>query len=206
MFYQPEPRIDLLCGVYPRFVYPKGFGIRSRWNGILRTTRSGKMTEKDMYELLDFSSFLRKIGEIFSGFRCTSQDVREWARKDLDKYNWDEDGDGEKTVEEKIETIISLDTDLHWWSTIGTEDDVEGRIEFEENMASAMANTIVNAGLSLHIAGGKKNQKFYQAITSFIKNVENEFDVRWMEQLRMKIEELNEELKEELKDGEEEDD
>lgn len=197
MFYQPE--IDLLCGVYPRFRYPKGFGIRSRWNGILHTTRSGKMTEKGMYELLDFPSFLRKIDEIFSGFRCTIQDVREWARKDLDKYNWYED---EKTVEEKIETIISLDNDLHWWSTIGTEYDVEGRIEFEENMASAMANTIVNAGLSLHIAGGKKNQKFYQAITSFIKNVENEFDVRWMEQLRMKIEELSE-LKEE-NDGEEE--
>jgi hypothetical protein len=199
MFYQPEPtKIDLLCGVYPRFGYPKGFGIRSRWNGILHTTRSGKMTEKGMYELLDFPSFLRKIDEIFSGFRCTIQDVREWARKDLDKYNWDEDEDGEKT---KIETIISLDNDLHWWSTIGTGDDVEGRIEFEENMASAMANTIVNAGLSLHIAGGKKNQKFYQAITSFIKNVENEFDVRWMEQLRMKIDEL----KDELKDCEEED-
>ena len=188
MFYKPEPeaeKIDLLCGVYPRFYYPKGHGIRSRWNNILHTTRSGKMTEKGIYDLLDFTLFMKKIDEIFLGFRCTSQDVREWVRKDLDKYKWVDEIDNveEKSVDEKIEIIISFDTELNWWNTIGTEDDIEGRIDFETNMASAMANTIVNAGLSIHIAGGKKNQKLHQAITNFIKNVEKEFDVRWMEEL-----------------------
>ena len=113
--------------------------------------------------------------------------IREWVRKDLEKYKWVHEIDDveEKSVDEKIEMIISFDTELHWWNTIGTEDDVEGRIHFEINMASAMANTIVNAGLSIHIAGGKKNQKLHQAITNFIKNVEKEFDIRWMEELRL---------------------
>ena len=192
MFYQPsvQKEIKLLCGAYPRFPYPKGHGFYSgHVNCILYDTRTGKMIEKRMYELLHFPTFIKKVTSVFSLYRCTSGEVRSWARQELLEYGrhkWieeEEEYQG-KSLDEKINIIISSDSNLSWWSTIGTEEDDEGRVEFETNIVSAMANTIVTAGLSLYVAGEKKDDKFHRAIRRFIEDVEEEYEVRWMDELK----------------------
>jgi hypothetical protein len=190
MFKVVQKEIKLLCGAYPRFAYPKGHGIySSHVNNILHEARTGQMEEKRVYELLRFPSFIEKVNEVFALFRCEKEDVRGWVREDFEntsKYKWteeEEDFEG-KSIDEKIDMIISGDWELGWWYTIGTEDDDAGRIEFETNMVSALANTIANVALSLYTAGEKKDEKFYTAITRFMKDVEEEYEVRWMKELK----------------------
>jgi len=182
--------MQLICGAYPRFYYPKGYGFYSgHVNHILHEVRSGQMTEKRIYELFHVPTFMKDVDNIFSSYRCTSGDVRRWVREDLvtsEKYKWMEEEDEykDKSINEKIDVIISSDKELSWWSTIGTGEDIEGRNEFETNIVRAMANTIVNAGLSMYAAGEKKDKRLHRAIRQFIKDVEEEYEVLWMDELK----------------------
>ena len=157
--------MELICGAYPRFYYPKGTGFYSgNVNNILCETRSGEMTAEKIYNL--FREFNGDVRRVLREFICSKEDVREWAK------------DIENDEETEIESIIENDYELSWWDRVGTKKNKIERKKFEQNIISAKANAIMNCALTL-IKNGVKVKKVKE-----FKLKAEEYDVVWMDELK----------------------
>jgi len=169
-----ESKVELICGAYPRFYYPKGHGFYcGNVNNILYETSSGKMTEQKMRSLLSIKTFKKEVKSVLKSFTCKKEDIREWVKEDIDDYDWINDEEyKDMSEEQKIEMIIENDEEFCWWNSVGTKANSERRKKFEIDIVSAKANTLVNCALSMKMD-----------VKIFVNKME-EYEVKWMDALK----------------------
>ena len=184
-----EMSVTMLCEMYPRFFYPKGYGFYSTIC-LTRFNATKGLSFEQMIELMNVEECKKRVDDMISFFACTQEQVLKWVEDDINdgNYDWlDEEEHEGKTMQEKVMEVITYENNMGWSYYVASGADEKANEEWKRNIISAIANTNLTAVLSNvenseSVLTLQEEKKVREICNVFIAEMKKE-KVQWMKEL-----------------------
>ena len=183
---------------YPKPFYPKGYGF---WCINVIQVENQFVSNTNLYELaekyFDVTRILTEVDDMMEHFKTTDQNIEgchdEYVENHLqhvfdeyymEKYNYNRDEVLEKNIrnEEDLKyemtDLVMNDEEMNFWYKIGCRKNVDAVENFKSDIASAMANTIVN-GMAYRLCL-TPNEEISKKLKQFVEVVNKNFTIKWI--------------------------
>jgi len=185
---------------YPKPFYPTKTGY-DFWQCVIGIENHFIYSNTSLYELaekyFDITRILVEVDDMIDYFKTTEENIEnchdEYVKNHLphvfddyymEKYNYNRSEILEKKIRTKedlkyeMTDLVMNDEEINFWYTIGCRKSVDAVENFKSDIASAMANTIVN-GMAYRLCL-TPNKEISEKLKEFVKVVNKNFTIKWI--------------------------